>query len=152
MNRKKLQSEVCKALLDGSNRCYCCKLNEKEIAVTINGYDVFVFDIKECVFDISKITEHKTLLEVCNEKDSDARIIKGNQLFQDGRRTIQRYKEVRGKFDVYADTCITKKFDDSDFVMLASHSLDRVLVKDRFGRIVGAFLPVNFKRKDEFNE
>lgn len=142
MKRKQLQIEVCKALLDSTNRrSYCCKLNENEIAVTTTGFDVFIFDIDEVVFDTSRIKQHDILSQVCAEHEKDIKISKTKELFVRGNGNIlEKYKGEN--LVVYVDREISKKFSGSGIDFFAHSPHERILVKDMFGRKIGAFLPV----------
>lgn len=143
MNRKQLQLEVCKALLDTNSRIGAVELNEYEIAVTTTGFDVFVFDKNEIIFDASKIREFKSLKEVLADSDKDEVVKPTKELFIDGDYTIEKYKGE--SVEIYARSSVSKKF--KEYTLYANSELGRILAKDQVGRVVGAFCPINFKRK-----
>lgn len=150
MKRRQLQIEVCKALLDSTNnrRCYCSRLNEKEIAITTTGFDAFIFNVDECVFDISRITEHKALSTVCEEHEKDIKISKTTEMFVSlGGKIIEKYKGEN--LVVYVDSALSKKFNGSGAEFFAHSPRERILVKDMFGRKIGAFLPLNIRDEKE---
>ena len=139
--------EVCKALLDSTNkRCYCAKINESEIAVTTTGFDVFIFDISECVFDISKIKQHDILSAVCDDHEKDIKISKTKELFADGDHIVEKY--TGENLYIYVNREVSKKFNGSGINFFAHSPRERILVKDMLGRKVGAFLPVRFDEKE----
>lgn len=145
MNRKQLQLEVCKALLDINNRCYISELNEHEVAVSTTGYDAVVFDKSEIIFDASKIRKTETLKNVLADSDKDEPIKSTKELFRDCNRTIEKYKGEN--IEIYVDTSLAKKF--SGYKLYANSELGRILAKDQFGRVVGAFLPIRFNMKKD---
>lgn len=55
MNKKQIQIEVCKALLDVNGRCCGGFISENEFAVTTDGFKAYVFHKDECIFDIEKV-------------------------------------------------------------------------------------------------
>jgi hypothetical protein len=146
MNRKQLQLEVCKALLDSNKRCYGAAINEKEFAVTTTGYDVFIFDVNECIFDISKIRTSDVLAKVCEDNEKDECIRKTGHLFADHGKIIEKYENE--KIIVYVNSEFSKKFFQSGVDFFANSSEGRILVKDQLGRKIGAFLPMRFDEKE----
>lgn len=143
MNRKQLQLEVCKALLDVNSRIIASELNEHEIAVTTTGFDAVVFDKNEIVFDASKIRKSDALKDVLADSAKDEPIKTTKELFRDYNRTIEKYEGEN--IEIYVDVSLAKKF--GDYELYANSELGRILAKDRLGRIVGAFLPVNFHKE-----
>ena len=150
MNRKQLQIEVCKSLLDSTNsrKCYFGRLNEKEIAITTTGFDAFIFNVDECVFDISRITAHDAISKVCEEHENDIKISKTTEMFFAlGGKIIEKYKGEN--LVVYVDSALSKKFSGSGAEFFAHSPKERILVKDMFGRKIGAFLPLNVRDEKE---
>lgn len=145
MNRKQLQLEVCKALLDVNNRVFSSELNEHEIAVTTTGFDAVVFDKNEIIFDASKIRKTETLKNVLADSDKDEPIKSTKELFRDYDRTIEKYKGEN--IEIYVDASFAKKF--SGYELYANSELGRILAKDQLGRIVGVFLPIRFDMKKD---
>ncbi len=137
MNRKQLQIEVCKALLDVNSRIAASELNENEIAVTTTGFDAVVFDKDEIIFDVSKIKKIETLKGVLAEHEKDEPVKPTGEMFKDSNRTIERLEGEN--IITFADVSIMKKFDG--FQYTANSARGRILVKDEFGRLVGCFLP-----------
>ena len=148
MKRRQFQIEVCKALLDSTaRRSYCCKLNENELAVTTTGFDVFVFDTNEIVFDASRIKQHDILSKVCEDHEKDIKISKTKELFARSSGTIIE-KYTGENLVIYVDSAISKKFIGSGTEFFAHSPHERILVKDMFGRKIGAFLPVKLNEKE----
>lgn len=146
MNRKQMQLEVCKALLDSSKRLYGKEINEREFVVTTTGYDAFIFDKAECIFNPVLIERHDGLSELCKEHDDDVIITETGKMFFGRSRTYKEFR--RDNLFVYVDVKFANKFKGLNFY--AHHPLERILVKDHFGRKIGLFLPVKFNgRKDE---
>lgn len=140
MNRKQLQLEVCKALLDKSRRLYGAEINEREFAVTTTGYDAFVFDKTECIFNPDLIGRLDSLSGIFKEHDDDVIITETGKMFFDSSRTFKEYRQE--DLFVYVDVKFANKFKGLNFY--AHHPLERILVKDQFGRKIGVFLPVKF--------
>lgn len=147
MNIKQRQLEVCKAILESkTRRCYCTSLDENEIAVTTTGFDVFIFNKKDVIFDVSKIQHHDALASVCADDEQDKIIKKTGKLFANGGKVYEMYENEF--IEVYADTAIANKFSGAGTNFFAHSSSGRILVKDMFGRKIGAFLPVRFNEKE----
>ena len=143
MNRKQLQLEVCKALLNPDCRVFAQKLNDNEYAITTTGYDVVVFDEKEIIFDVSKIRETDVFKNILVEADNDEELKKLPLLYKDSSRTVAKCKAE--SFEIYFYTNVAKKFDG--YTLYANSEHGRILAKDRLGRIVGAFLPIVFHKE-----
>ena len=148
MNRKQLQLEVCKALLDVNNRVFASELNEHEIAVTTTGFDVVVFDKNEIVFDASKIRKTETLKKVLSDSDTDEPIKSAKELFKSDDKIYEKYKGEN--IEIYVNASIAKKFNG--FVLFANSEHGRILAKDQLGRTVGAFLPVKYDKKKDVKQ
>lgn len=138
MNRKQLQIEVCKALLDPNSRLAICEIDKNEFAVTTTGYDAFVFYEDEIVFDKSKIRKVEFLKEVFADSDKDEIVKPTGEMFKDHSKTLE--KLAGENVETFVDVSIMKKF--SGFRFMTDSPINRILVKDHFGRLVGCFLPV----------
>ena len=138
MNRKQLQIEVCKAMLGTNCRVSMSELNEHEIAVTITGYDAFVFDKNEIIFDLSKIRTVEVLKTVLADSDKDEIVKPTGEMFKDNGKIIEKLESEN--VETYVDVTFTKKYNG--FQLMTDSSTNRILVKDEFGRLVGCFLPV----------
>lgn len=142
MNKKQIQIEVCKALLDFNKRCCGGFISETEFAVTTDGFTAYVFHKDECIFDIEKIRkeEFKTFFAP-DEKDEEMSLT--SCLFNLNNRMVEKYKTKNNEIYVFAD--VSKSF--KGFHFFAASSKTRILVKDDFGRLVGLFLPIRFDEK-----
>lgn len=141
MNRKQLQIEVCKAMLDTNIRIAASELNENEIAVTTTGFDAVVFDKGEIIFDVSKIKKIETLKAVLDDHEKDEPIKPTGEMFKESGLIFEKLKGET--LEVYVNNTLLKKF--SGYQFHANSPTGRVLAKDEFGRLVGCFLPI---RKD----
>lgn len=128
--------------MDSNKRCHGSRISETEFAVTTTGFDVFVFDITECVFDISKVKDSDILAKVCEDNEKDITIKKTKEMFVCRGKVIEKYKGEN--LIVYVDSALSKRFEFPEVVFYANSSQGRILVKDLFGRKVGAFLPMRF--------
>lgn len=142
MNKKQIQIEVCKALLDFNRRCCGGYLNEEEFAVTTDGFSAFVFHKNECIFDIEKIRK-MDFKNLFSDNEEDEEMKPTNELFKVDNRTVEKYKTETNEIYVFAD--VSKPFKGFHFFTASSQS--RILVKDDFGRLVGLFLPMKFSDK-----
>ena len=108
MNRKQMQLEVCKALLDSSKRLYGTEINEREFAVTTTGFDAFIFDKAECIFDPGQIKRLDSLSGIFEEHNDDVRITETGKMFCDSSKT---YKEYKGEnLTIYVDVKFANKY------------------------------------------
>ena len=143
MNRKQTQLEVCKALLDKSKTCRGHKINEKEIAVTVDGFTAYVFDITECVFDTTKLLSMPNIKDFLSENAKDIEITKSKKLFESNGRIIEKY--IGEGIELYAFADNTKHF--KGLHLFANSPLSRVIARDDFGSAIGLFLPVRYAEK-----
>lgn len=144
MNRKEIQIAVCKALLDSSKHCAGVFINEDDFAITTDGFTAFVFDKKECVFDISKIKIMEALKPIFQELETDVELKKANCMFCFRGKTLEKY--TGENLVVYVDSKVAKPFKGYRF--FASSNTKRILVKDQFDRLLGIFLPVKFDESE----
>ena len=145
MNRKQLQLEVCKALLDVNSRVIASELNEHEIAVTTTGFDAVVFNKNEIIFDVSKIEKTDVLKGVLADSDKDEVIKPTKELYNDNGKIVEKYKGEN--IEIYFYASVSKKF--KEYELYANSKLGRILAKDQLGRVVGAFLPIRFNMKKD---
>ena len=143
MNRKQMQLNVCKALLDGNTRCRGHRINDNEYAVTTDGFTAYVFDIQECIFDVSRITDLPYLTEIFKDDEKDVEIKKSNDLFEWNGKVLEKY--TAENTEIYVDSKLSKQF--AGFYFFTNSSNTRILVKDSFGRKMGLFLPVRYPLK-----
>ena len=141
MNRKQIQIEVCKAFLNPNNRVAYSEINAHEIAVTATGFDAFVFDKNEIIFDVSKIRKIETLKSVLADCDTDEPIKPTGEMFKENGKLIA--KLTSESFELFADSTLMGKF--SEYQLFANSPTERILAKDRFGRLVGCFLPYKMR-------
>ena len=144
INRKQIQLNVCRALLENNGRCRACKINEKEIAVTIDGYTAYVFGVNECVFDTEKITTAEGLKPFFDDVENDTEITPSNELYNLNGKIVEKY--IGQDIEVFVDTEVIKQF--KGFKLYANSSRGRILVKDCFDRIIGLCLPMRFNYED----
>lgn len=142
MNRKQLQIEVCKALFDPNSRVAYTEINEHEIVITTTGYDAFVFDKCEIIFDVSKIRKIETFKDVIADSDEDETVKPTGEMFKDNGKLI--VKLTGESFEIFVDNKIFHRF--SEYQFSAKSPNERILAKDKFGRLVGCFLPVRMER------
>ena len=138
MNRKQLQIEICKCLLDTNSRIIASELNEHEIAVTTTGHDAVVFDKNEIIFDVEKIRKTEALKEVLADHDKDEIVKPTGEMFKASGLILEKLESEN--LEMYVNSTLLKKF--SGYQLYANSSTGRVLAKDEFGRLVGCFLPI----------
>lgn len=146
MNRKKFQIDVCKALLEPNNRVYCGMISDKEISVTINGFEAMVFDKEKIIFDIEKIKTSTVIADVFKENENDVKIQKTKELFESGGNIIEKYESE--SFDIYINKNLAQKWSGAGIEFYAFNPFSRILVKDSFGRALGVFLPLRFDESE----
>lgn len=142
MNRKQIQIEVCKAFFNPNSRIAYTEINEHEIVVTTTGYDAYVFDKHEIIFDVSKIRKIESLKNVFADSDKDETVKPTGEMFKDNGRLI--VKLTGESFEIFADNKIFQKF--SEYQFSAKSPTERILAKDKFGRLVGCLLPIRMER------
>lgn len=110
---------------------------------------MFVLDKTECIFDMSRIPKHEALVNVLSDHDEDVEITDTGRMFLEktyNRRTIKEY--TGGNLTVFVDAKLSNKFKNAKFY--AHHPHDRIIVKDHFDRKIGAFLPINFTTRKDY--
>lgn len=139
LNRKQLQLNVCRAIMDSDRRCHYCEVDDNVIAVTIDGYVAYIFDKNECVFNFEKITKAPGLKCFFEDFENDVEINSTDELYNVGGGLIaEKYKG--NDFEILVNTEIAKQFKDCK--LYANGGRSRILVKDYFDRVVGSFLPM----------
>ena len=142
MNRKQLQLEICKALLDGRQRIGGGKINDTEYAFTSDGISCTVFSEKEIIFDTSKVNP-LDISQLLEDKANDKEITETGTIFKQSIHTLVEL--AADNLFIYADPKLCSRF--KGYKMFAFEPLGRILVKDDYGQLIGAFLPI--RRKDK---
>jgi hypothetical protein len=145
MNRNQLQIEVCKALLNPCAHIAMAEINEEEVAITTNGITCYVFWKKECVFDLTKIRVYEALKEYFPDNENDVEIKTTGKIFRSSSGDFIE-KFAGDGFVVYVNTKHTKQFSGSHYY--TDGALNRILVKDQYGRLMGLFLPMKYEEKE----
>ena len=141
MNRKKLQLDICKAMLDSNSRLSACLIDEKQIAVSINGFTAYAFYLSECIFNTSQINYSDNLKEVFKDNEKDELIsFTGNMRIDKGYQ-LEEYANENLK--VYIKSEFTKNLTHYKFY--AYSPINRVLIKDEFERVVGVVAPIRVR-------
>lgn len=70
MNRRKMQLDICRAMLTPHKKLYGAGTDNDEYAVT-DGYVAYVFGRDECVFDTSKLAYYDQLAAVLSDNKGD---------------------------------------------------------------------------------
>lgn len=136
MNRRKIQLDICRAMLTPQKNLYGARTDNDEYAVT-DGYVAYVFGRDECIFDTNKLAYHDQLAVVLRDKERDIELTRTGRLYDD-RKIVVEF-DADGKFQLYANADYVKEFEG--YHLFASHQHDRVLVKDDFGKTIGCFMP-----------
>lgn len=137
MNRKQIQLEVCKGMLDQNRRCGGVVLNENEYAVTTNGFSAFVFFKSEVIFDIEKIHLLPVLKLLFADDEKDVELKRTKEFKEYGGKLVEKY--VGENLEMFADVAISKQFKHCK--LFANSPNDRIIAKDELGRIVGLYMP-----------
>lgn len=138
MNRRKMQLDICRALLNPQKKLFGARIGKDEYAVT-NGYIAYIFGCDECVFDVSRIAHHDQLISVLSQDEKDVELTKTGNLY------VKYGVDVEfeaGDFKIYANLDYVKKFDG--YHLFAYSPSSRVLAKDDFGKTVGCFMPLRW--------
>ena len=139
MNRRKMQLDICRAMLTPNKKLYGVRTDNDEYAVT-DGYVAYVFSCDECVFDKKKLAYYDQLAEALRDNKGDIELTRTGNLF--GKREIVVEFDAGGKFKIYAKAEFVIKFED--YHLFAYSQGNRVLAKDDFGKTVGCFMPLRW--------
>lgn len=139
MNKKQMQIDICKAMLD-KNRTLCAGvLDDGMCAVTVDGVYAYVFDRNEIVFDFSKIRK-VNFTEIVSRDKSDIKLMPTGRYRTSGLLHTKLFAELSGEeFNVYVDNNVIKKFESCVFIGKSESS--RILALDSFGNVCGVFMP-----------
>lgn len=150
MNRKQIQTNLFKAMLDTKNCVMAQEINENEIAFTYDGYELFVMDKRQMIVDLNKIKKVDNFIKYFEKDENDVEIFfNGNSKsnspsFTPGIVELEtRPKNENDKaFKVYAQAKFCRNF--SDCTLKANSPLSRILAYDVFGNLIGLFLPLKY--------
>lgn len=140
----KYQLEICKAMLDRKNRVRGCLLNENDYAVTFDGYRCFVFGKDQVVFDISKIEalDFGKIFE--GQGDVLLHITEDLRRMPNGQYAVKLEPENK-EFYVWVNNEYLKGMES--YNLLGCSPLERILIFDLIGNLVGAVLPIDMQRE-----
>jgi hypothetical protein len=136
MNRRKMQLDICRAMLTPNKKLYGARTDNDEYAVT-DGYVAYVFGRDECVFDKKKLSYYDQLAGVLRNNKGDVELTRTGRLY--GESVIVVEFDAGGKFQLYANADYVKEFEG--YHLFAYSQDNRVLVKDDFGKTIGRFMP-----------
>ena len=143
MNKKQIQMQIFKALIDSNQRLCKAKINDDEVMITTDGFCAFVLFEKECVFDLNKIPEQSGIANFIKTDDTD------EEVFITNKRFVQKdviLVKMQGKtFTVYANEKFIKMF--GEYHLFANKDNSRIVAKNDFGMAVGMFCPMRFNEE-----
>lgn len=148
MNRKQIQLEVCKAMLDTNRRLCKATLEDNGVMITTDGYQAFIFNEKECIFDLSKIPERSGISSSIKDDESDEELRITNKRFIVNDKTVAELKS--DSYTVYANVKLLNNF--KGYHLYTNKDKTRVVVKDDFGIIVGMFCVMRFREGELIDE
>lgn len=140
MNRKQIQLEVCKAMLDAKGTMRIGDLGNGFVAVTVNGFIAYAFADNECIFDKTKIAHiaPNIFQPLFEREERDEKLTKTPFLVSFGNRIAIKY--CCEKFDCYIDEKYYKQL--AGLTLYASRSTGRVLAVDEFDCPVAVVMPI----------
>jgi hypothetical protein len=150
MNRKQIQTNLFKAMLDGKNTVLMEEINENDVAFTYDGYELFVMDKSQMIVDLSKIKQTSGFKEYFVKDENDVSVFfNGNlksSLTNFKPETVElessSKKEDDKAFKVYAQAKLYRNF--SDCTLKANSPTSRILAYDDFDNLIGLFLPLKY--------
>lgn len=143
MNKKQIQIQIFKALIDCNTRLCKAKVNDDEIMITTDGYSAFVLFEKECFFDLSRIPEKNGIAVYLQTDETEEEIFITNRRFVD--RGINVVKIQGATYTVYANEKILNTF--KNYRLFTNKDKSRVLVKNELGMTVGMFCVIRFNEE-----
>jgi len=145
MNRKQIQTNLFKAMLNGSERVIMSEINEDEIAFTYDGYRLFVMDSQQMVVDLSKIRKVDAIgkgLEA-NENDVEIKLVGAVKLDEKSLKPrILEFKANKGDQELTVLLNADLYSDFKDCTLKAYAPNERVLAYDMFGMLIGSIMPL----------
>ena len=146
MNKKQIQMQICKALIDADRRLCKAKINDDEVMITTDGFSAFVLFEKECVFDLSKIPEKDGIAKYMQTDETDEEVFVTNKKFVSANDVV--VGKLKGEnHTVYANEKFIKVF--GRYHLFANKSNSRIVAKNEFGMAVGMFCPMRFNEDEE---
>lgn len=136
MNKKQYQLEVCKAMLDHTKYIRGCDIDENTFAVTTDGFECFVFDNSEIIFDKSKIAK-SDFRHILSDNKNDIELKQTREMIIQEPFTIVKFE--MGSEYIYIKEKYVSQF--KGYRLFAYSPLDRVLVKDDFENVIAVIMP-----------
>lgn len=145
MNRKQLQIEVCKGMLNPDKNLAYAEVDCENVAITTDGASCYVFSKRECIFDITKIRLVESLANFFTDNENDVEIKSTGKLSRSSNGYFVE-KFAGNGFNVYVDTKYIKLFAGNRYY--TNGARNRILVKDQLGRLIGLFLPIRHEESE----
>ena len=139
MNFKKMQIEVCKAMLKPNSGVAFGEVDDNHIAVTTDAVVLYVFQKNECIFNLEKIKRKFDASEILKCR-ADDKLLKKTFEMHSIRNAYNTVKFVAGDLEVWIEEKYAKNFNGYNFYAYAP--FNRVLIKAPSGLLVAAVMPV----------
>ena len=139
MNFKKLQIDVCKAMLNPDSRVAIGEIDDNYIAVTTDNVTAYVFSKKECIFNPEKIERNVDMSEMFKCRDDD-KLLKRTLDMQAYFSRYNAVKFVADDLEVWIKEKYANDFEGCSFYAYAP--LNRVLIKAPTGLLIALVMPI----------
>ena len=142
---EKIQSYMFKGILKKSE-CTCyCEYDENSIAVTWNGFQLYILQKNSLCFSLDKCCELNTLADLLTMTEEDKKLTFTNTL-----KVIEKkyYRKLKADdFIIWVNDKYIKDFGDMSYY--AGNSLGRILVTEPFtDKIIGCVMPIRIKDEE----
>lgn len=139
MDFKKMQIDVCEAMLNPDSRVTVSEVDDNYIAVTTDYVMAYVFSKKECIFNPEKIDRKFDMSEIFKWRDDDKLLERtlDMQAYLSGYNAV---KFVADDLEVWIKEKYANDFEGCSFY--ACSPLNRVLVCAPTGLLVAVVMPI----------
>ena len=142
---EKIQSYMFKGILKKSE-CTCyCEYDENSIAVTWNGFQLYILEKNSLCFSLNKCRERNNLADLLTMTEKDKKLTLTNTL----KVIVNEYycKLKADDFTIWVNDKYLKDFENMSYY--ASNSLGRILVTEPFtDKIIGCVMPIRIKDEE----
>ena len=144
MNFKKMQIDVCKAMLNPDSRVAVGEVDDNYIAVTTDNVTAYVFSKEECIFNPEKIERNVDMSEMFKCRDDD-KLLKRTLDMQAYLSGYNAVKFVADDLEVWINEKYVNNFRECNFYAYAP--LNRVLVCAPTGLLIALVMPLRPQKR-----
>ena len=142
---EKIQSYMFKGILKEQKHICYCEYDDNFIAVTWNGFQLYILQKNSLCFSLDKCCELNTLADLLTMTEEDKKLILTNTLKVMDKEYYRKLKA--DDFIIWVNDKYIKDFGDMSYY--AGNPLGRILITEPFtDKIIGCVMPIRIKDEE----